>query len=300
MLSIIVPIYRSEATLDRCLQSLLRQNIADYEVILVDDGSPDGCPQLCDDWAAKDSHFRVVHKSNGGLSDARNAAIRVAQGEWLTFVDADDEVAPATYAALLPLMSPDTDIIEYPIVRRHASGRDERLQLPCRTFSDARDYWLCTKGYAHTYACNKLYRKTLFREVRFPVGRVFEDAFTQPLLLSQARRIFTITQGCYIYHLNPQGITQTAQGAQLAMLLEANQHTLQLWPDDEYYLHVLNIQMDVCELTGHQPVLKRRLVNPFAPRLSPKLRIKALLVNILGVSAMCKLNKTLHRWNSNR
>ena len=299
-LSIIVPVYRSEATLDRCLQSLIRQDITDYEVILVDDGSPDGCPQLCDEWAAKDSHFRVVHKSNGGLSDARNAAIRVAQGEWLTFVDADDEVAPASYAALLPLMGPDTDIIEYPIVRRHASGRDERLQLPCRTFSDARDYWHITKGYAHTYACNKLYRKTLFREVRFPVGRVFEDAFTQPLLLSQARRIFTITQGCYIYHLNPQGITQTAQGAQLAMLLEANQHTLQLWPDDEYYLHVLNIQMDVCELTGHQPVLKRRLVNPFASGLSPKLRIKALLVNMLGVGAMCKLNKTLHRWNSNR
>ena len=68
MLSIIVPIYRSEATLDRCLQSLLRQNIADYEVILVDDGSPDGCPQLCDDWAANDSHFHVIHKQNGGLS----------------------------------------------------------------------------------------------------------------------------------------------------------------------------------------------------------------------------------------
>ena len=299
-LSIIVPVYRSEATLDRCLQSIIRQDITDYEVILVDDGSPDSCPQLCDEWAAKDSHFRVVHKSNGGLSDARNAAIRVAQGEWLTFVDADDEVAPASYAALLPLMGPDTDIIEYPIVRRHASGRDERLQLPCRTFSSARDYWLCTKGYTHTYACNKVYRKALFQHVTFPVGRVFEDAFTQPLLLQQSRAVTTTSEGCYIYHLNPQGITQTAQGAQLAMLLEANQHTLQLWPDDEYYLHVLNIQMDVCELTGHQPVLKRRFVNPFASGLSPKLRIKALLVNMLGVSAMCKLNKTLHRWNSNR
>ena len=300
MLSIIVPIYRSEATLDRCLQSLLRQNIADYEVILVDDGSPDGCPQLCDDWAANDSHFHVIHKQNGGLSDARNAGIDVAQGEWITFVDADDEVADNTYKLVMCHATTDCDLIEYPLVRRDAQGHDDLLRLTLTPFDDAATYWHITKGYAHTYACNKLYRKTLFREVRFPVGRVFEDAFTQPLLLSQARRIFTITQGCYIYHLNPQGITQTAQGAQLAMLLEANQHTLQLWPDDEYYLHVLNIQMDVCELTGHQPVLKRRFVNPFAPRLSPKLRIKALLVNMLGVSAMCKLNKTLHRWNSNR
>ena len=281
-LSIIVPVYRSEATLDRCLQSLIRQDITDYEVILVDDGSPDGCPQLCDEWAAKDSHFRVVHKSNGGLSDARNAAIRVAQGEWVTFVDADDEVAPASYAALLPLMGPDTDIIEYPIVRRHASGRDERLQLPCRTFSSARDYWLCTKGYTHTYACNKVYRKTLFREVRFPVGRVFEDAFTQPLLLSQARRIFTITQG-----------------PQLAMLLDAHLTTLRTWPDAVYYLHVVNIQMDVYEFTGQQPVLPFLRVNPFTRGLSLKLRVKALLLNILGLRALCKLNKTLHRWNSN-
>lgn len=298
-LSIIVPVYRSEATLDRCLQSLIRQDITDYEVILVDDGSPDSCPQLCDEWAAKDSHFRVVHKSNGGLSDARNAAIRVAQGEWLTFVDADDEVAPASYAALLLLMGPDTDIIEYPIVRRHASGRDERLQLPCRTFSDARDYWLCTKGYTHTYACNKVYRKALFQHVTFPVGRVFEDAFTQPLLLQQSRAVTTTSEGCYIYHLNPQGITQQAQGPQLAMLLDAHLTTLRTWPDAEYYLHVVNIQMDVYELTGQQPVLPFLRVNPFTRGLSLKLRVKALLLNILGLRALCKLNKTLHRWNSN-
>ena len=298
-LSIIVPVYRSEATLDRCLQSILRQDIADYEVILVDDGSPDGCPQMCDAWAERDAHFRVIHKANGGLSDARNAGIRVAQGEWLTFVDADDEVAPGTYGALLPLMTGDTDIIEFPIIRRQASGREELLSLPCRTFTEAREYWLSTKAYTHTYACNKLYRRQLFQSVTFPVGRVFEDAYTQPLLLQQAHAVTTTSQGRYIYHLNPQGITQQAQGPQLAMLLDAHRTTLRRWPNGEYYLHVLNIQMDVYELTGQPPVLVSITVNPLARGLSLKQRVKALLLNILGVRTLCKLNKILHRWNSN-
>lgn len=297
-LSIIVPVYRSEATLDRCLQSILRQDITDYEVILVDDGSPDGCPQLCDKWAQHDAHFRVVHKANGGLSDARNAGISVAQGEWLAFVDADDELTPGTLAALMPLTD-HSDLIEFPIVRRHASGREELLSLPCRTWHDARQYWQQTKGYTHTYACNKLYRKALFRSVTFPVGRVFEDAFTQPLLLQQAHTITTTSKGRYIYHLNPQGITQTAQGQQLEMLLDAHLSTLKMWPDGEYYLHVLNIQMDVYELTGHKPVLPSLRVNPFMRNLSLKLRLKAVLLNILGLNGICKLNKTIHRWNSN-
>jgi hypothetical protein len=109
----------------------------------------------------------------------------------------------------------------------------------------------------------------------------------------------TTDRGAYFYTDNPESITAKADGSKLRMLLDAHL-SADMPVDDIYYLHLLNIQMDVCELTGHQPVLKRRLVNPFAPRLSPKLRIKALLVNILGVSAMCKLNKTLHRWNSNR
>ena len=297
-LSIIVPVYRSEATLDRCLQSIMHQDISDYEVILVDDGSPDGCPQMCDAWAERDAHFQVVHKSNGGLSDARNAGISVAQGEWLAFVDADDEVAPGTFAALMPLTA-DSDIIEFPIVRRHASGREERLSLPCRTWHDARQYWLQTKGYTHTYACNKIYRKELFLSVSFPVGRVFEDAFTQPLLLQQSHAITTTSKGCYVYHLNPQGITQTAQGQQLEMLLDAHLSTFKTWPDGEYYLHVLNIQMDVYELTGHKPVLPPIRVNPFMRNLSLKLRLKAVLLNILGLNGICKLNKTIHRWNSN-
>ena len=85
-LTIIIPVYRVEATLDRCVESVLMQNVNDMEVILVDDGSPDLCPQMCDDWAKKDKRIRVIHKENGGLSDARNAALDIATGDYITFV----------------------------------------------------------------------------------------------------------------------------------------------------------------------------------------------------------------------
>ena len=88
-LSIIIPVYRVEATLDRCVKSVLKQDINDMEVILVDDGSPDGCPKMCDEWAEKDSRISVIHKENGGLSDARNAGIDVACGDYITFVDSE-------------------------------------------------------------------------------------------------------------------------------------------------------------------------------------------------------------------
>ena len=84
-LSIIIPVYRTEATLHRCVESVLNQNLDDFEVILVDDGSPDNSPQICDDWAAKDAHIRVIHKPNGGLSNARNAGLDKAQGDYITF-----------------------------------------------------------------------------------------------------------------------------------------------------------------------------------------------------------------------
>ena len=99
-LSVIIPVYCVENTLDQCVESVIAQSIADMEIILVDDGSPDHCPELCDEWAKKDSRIRVIHKEHGGLSDARNAGIDAATGEWLSFVDSDDELGVRWLSAL--------------------------------------------------------------------------------------------------------------------------------------------------------------------------------------------------------
>ena len=292
-LSVIIPVYRTERTLERCVKSILQQSYHDLEVILVDDGSPDNCPQLCDEWARRDSRIRVVHKPNGGLSDARNAGIDAATGDCLTFVDADDFLAPDTYAQVMPAAA-GSDIVEFPIYW-HYTGKDERLmRFQPADYDDMGRYWLEGEAYTHTYACNKVFRRALFGDVRFPKGRVFEDAATLPLLLERARRVSTVDAGLYYYVANPAGITAQATGQELTMLLEHHLAVIPRWCDARYYLHVLNIQMDVCELTDADPRLPAYSVSPLARRLSFKQRLKAITLNLLGIKRICKLNKLLH------
>ena len=281
-LSVIIPVYRVETTLDRCVSSVIGQNISDMEVILVDDGSPDRCPELCDEWVQKDDRIRVIHKVNGGLSDARNAALDIAKGDYVTFVDSDDWLADNTYALLLENIG-DSDIMEYSI--------SERLMLTDRTYTDINDYWLTEKAYTHTYACNKIYRRNLFDNIRFPKGRIFEDAYTFPKLLQQTSVVRTSHLGAYHYSLNPSSITATADGTGLAQLLDA--HLTNGMPvDDCYYLHLANIQMDVWERTGAPILLPERQVDTSLFKGHNKL--KAALLNKLGIRLLCRINKLIH------
>ena len=283
-LTVVIPVYRVEATLDRCVESVLIQDIDDMEVILVDDGSPDSCPKMCDDWAEKDSRISVIHKENGGLSEARNAALDVAKGDYVTFVDSDDWLDEGTYKAILNLMD-DNDIVEYPVAHR--------LSLSDRSYENMDDYWLKEQAYTHTFAWNKVYRRTLFNGIRYPKGKVFEDVYTLPLLLRKAKRISTTSQGCYHYEWNPAGITATADGEKLAMLLEA--HLTSGMPiDDSYYMYLVNIQMDVWEQTRAPIILPKRKVNTRV--LNNKQRIKAIFLNILSINILCIINKQIHRF----
>ena len=109
-LSIIIPVYRAQDTLSRCLDSILRQSFTDYEMILVDDESPDKCPILCDRYAASNKNIQVIHKKNGGLSDARNAGIERAQGEYITFIDSDDAIQEDTLIVLMEELEKNSDI----------------------------------------------------------------------------------------------------------------------------------------------------------------------------------------------
>jgi glycosyltransferase involved in cell wall biosynthesis len=252
------------------------------EVILVNDGSPDLCPQKCDQWAARDNRIQVIHKENGGLSDARNAGIDIAQGDHLTFVDSDDWLADNTLAPLLDMMV-DADLLEYSI--------HQRLTLPDSTYTDMNDYWLHGQAYLHTYACNKIYRRSLFDNVRFPRGKVFEDAWTLPLLLRQCHKVMTTSRGFYHYQWNPEGITAKADGHQLAMLLEA--HLTNGMPvNDTYYLHLLNIQIDVCERLNVPVTLPFRRVH--YGHLYGIQKLKAAANNILRINALCKIVHFIH------
>jgi hypothetical protein len=178
---------------------------------------------------------------------------------------------------------PEYDILEYPI--------EGRLPLEQKTYDDMKAYWLEGEAYRHTYAWNKIYKRSLFKNIRFPIGKVFEDVYTLPLLLRIATTVATTNVGCYHYCYNPNGITAQADGNALAQLLEA--HLQSGMPiDDKYYLHLANIQSDVWERTKHPILLPTRKLN--TQLFHGKEKIKATTLNILGISILCRINKFIH------
>lgn len=304
LLSIIVPVYKVEETLDRCLKSIVGQSWQDWEAILVDDGSPDACPARCDEWAARDDRFRVIHKRNGGLSDARNKGLEVARGDYVTFVDSDDYLAPDTYGPLMAQLQAhaDYDLLEYPVSKRFPrSGNSREFSFGQQEWTDAKAYWLEGCAYEHAFAWNKIYRRALFNTVTFPKGRVFEDIHTLPHLLKQAHVIATTDAGRYFYMENPHGITMTAGAAELETLLaghlkamDALQLLSPLTPAaTRYYMHVLNIQLSAHALSHAEPRLPSLRVKFWQPGMSLSARIKALLLNLLGIRKLCILYRTL-------
>lgn len=270
------------------------------EIILVDDGSPDCCPQICDDWAARDRRISVIHKANGGLSDARNAGIDAARGQYLTFVDSDDYIAEDTYAELMRIMAanPEYDILEYPAYQFYGSERQTVLRFEDRRYDDMAEYWMAAAAYMHTYAWNKIYRRKVFEGVRFPVGKVFEDVYTLPLLLDNAKTVGTTSRGMYYYCCNAEGITATAGGDECRLLLDAHLRVIDRFRRHplfyQYYMHVLNIQLYEYELTGDKPRLGYVGVYKWKG-LGYRLKLKVIAINILKVKGLCKLSKILNR-----
>jgi glycosyltransferase involved in cell wall biosynthesis len=290
-LSVIIPVYGVEATLDRCVESVLAQAIEGMEVILVDDGSPDRCPEMCDEWARREPHIRVIHKQNGGLSDARNAGIEAAQGEYITFVDSDDYLAPGTFEPVIGTLRqhPGTDMVEYPIYWHFGSRQQEVLSFGSAAYDDWKEYWIGAQAYRHSFACNKVFRKTLFDEVRFPKGKVFEDMGTLPRLLRKCGCVRTIDEGLYYYCFNERGITATAGGKELSMLLDNHLKVIGEVCDTCYYLHVANIQTDVCRLLHTHPVLPHFPVRVMASGLTLRQRLKALFIKLFGIRMLIKI-----------
>lgn len=307
-LSIIIPVYQTRNTLKRCVDSILTQDFRDWQMILVNDASTDGSAKICENYAKKEGRIQYVSlKRNSGLSAARNAGLAKAKGDYIMFVDSDDYLAPDTLKELMEQLSihPDYDMLEFPLYRHFGSPRQTRVAFTRREFTLNAVYWLETKAWQHTYACNKVYKREVWKDVKFPEGRTFEDTFTLPQVLRHCRRVATTDVGLYYYTFNPKGITQQAGAKDLNSLLDGNLIMLRRMATDkkarqkvkdydrlmaEYYADVLNIQLDVFHSTG-------KICQDF-PILPYHNTLKLKALHLLGLKTLCKIHKLVCRNHS--
>lgn len=204
IISIIVPVYNVEQYLDKCVDSVVKQTVQDIEIILVDDGSTDSSGALCDAWEKKDSRITVIHKENGGLSDARNAGIRHSSAPYIGLIDSDDYIKPDMFEVLLNnLKKTGADLSMCGYADVYGSNvKNDNNDKSTETWTQEqtiREILLSKKESVH--AVTKLYKRELFDHVEYPYGKVSEDAFVIMDILDQIKKaVYTPYAGYYYVH----------------------------------------------------------------------------------------------------
>lgn len=203
LISVIVPVYQVETYLENCIRSILRQSYTNFELILVDDGSKDKCPEICDHYAEKDDRIRVVHKPNGGISSARNRGIEEAKGAWYCFIDGDDYIAEDYLWYLLRLCvdyKTDISCCMYDLVYENGNPHDENVKCDScskdRIYSAEQFVYLLVCDKVANYTWNKLFRAALWENIRFDENfKIYEDSAA---LYKAASKASKIVFGCEI------------------------------------------------------------------------------------------------------
>lgn len=241
LISVIVPVYRVEEYMERCVKSILSQTYKNLEVILVDDGSPDQCPAICDACAEKDARVKVIHQENKGLSGARNAGIDAASGEYLAFVDSDDYVSPHFIEELYQLLQ-DTGCAIGQCRFSYVKG-DGLVEEGDSAFCIYRGESLMEQLYGpeekatcFVVAWNKLYRAELFKEtgIRYPEGRIHEDEATTYRLFHEAKKLAFLDRALYGYYTENGGSITSVFSAKRLQWLTAHEERIAFFKKNGY------------------------------------------------------------------
>ncbi len=316
LISVIVPVYRVEAYLDRCLISIAGQTYSRLEIILVDDGSPDRSGAICDAWAEKDARIRVIHQKNAGGGQARNVGLDTASGELIAFVDSDDYLSPDCYQYLYSLLEQGADIAECGFVETRddqtvfaGDGRDIRFYSPVEAMRcHIRDTAF------RQLIWNKLYRRQTIGEIRFPPGTKIDDEFFTYRVLGNAKRLVRSEKQVYAYRQQPDSVMHDGFSLRRLEGIQAQEQRLEYlkehMPELVYegranlFLHCqYAMQMSLCclhaeELRTARDVLKKT-VSHLTPLL-PSRQLSAvgnvwLILGQLSFEGSCRLLNYLER-----
>ena len=204
LISVIVPIYNVDKYLERCIDSIINQTYKNLEIILVDDGSTDDCPRICDEYQKKDSRIKVIHKENGGLSDTRNKGIDIAKGKYYGFIDSDDYIDADMYAILYKnIVETHSDIAVCGRYIDYEDGNTKKMTNENRSniLMDRIEALKKLNNYSDfdMSACDKLYSAKLWKDIRYPYGKICEDYYTTYKLFDKSNKVVFVPKALYHY-----------------------------------------------------------------------------------------------------
>ena len=239
-ISVIIPVYGVEKYLNRCVESVVNQTYKDLEIILVDDGSPDNCPKMCDEWASRDERIRTVHRENGGLSCARNTGLSVASGEYITFVDSDDWIAPDTYEYCINLLNQyeGADVVQFDnmLVSHYPAKLIEKKEvLKVLEGKDILDYYMESTGKRGGFSvCKCLFEAPKAKRYKFREGKINEDIDYKFKVLRDCKKWVVSNKVKYFYWQEGNSISSGKLKPKALELFEAADELNKLCKQETY------------------------------------------------------------------
>ena len=262
IVSVIVPVYNTEKYIDKCIQSIVNQTYESLEIVVIDDGSTDKSTLICDKWKDKDSRIKVIHKKNGGLSDARNIGIDNSSGEFVCFVDSDDIISPNMVEDLMNIVLCNNNDIVCCNFARFIDGEEIKYTRysKTRSVSQQEAIKLLLKDEITNHVCNKLFRKQVFKDIRFPIGRKYEDIGVMYKLILNSDKII-ITDGKYYgYTIRNESITNTVkQEAINDMIYLVNERYNELSKRNMYFEELIKSRMRYIYIYHLKAVLNQEI-----------------------------------------
>lgn len=280
-ISVIVPVYKVEPYLTRCVDSILGQTYRDFELILVDDGSPDSCGAMCDAYAEKDSRIHVIHQENGGLSAARNAGLdwvfANSDSQWITFVDSDDwvhrEYLKTMFLAAeqFGVLQVFGDMLSTDVFLNDAKLPEGDIAIAMTSeYAYEKYYGMCMP------ACGRIIHRSLIENIRFPIGKIHEDAFVTHLLVFACEKIAVCDVPLYYYFGNPNSITRVKWSEKRLNQMEGHEVRLQFLREMGYrgayiselreYVNAMFLQLEDLRLLGKRDASYRQYRKALYPK----------------------------------
>lgn len=265
MVSVIIPIYNVEKYLEECVESVLCQTYQNLEILLVDDGSPDGCGAICEEYAQKDKRVKVIHKENGGLSDARNAGLDVCRGDYIVFVDSDDCIHPQMIERLYNLL------MKYQADMAICSFQDiEENEMPLYAKYDVQGKEYCfekenimnqlqSRNLLTVVAWNKIYKARLFENIRYPKGYIHEDEFIIHKLLHLCTRTVYTEEKLYYYRKRGDSIMGNISPKKIQDIYLAYEDRISFLEENQYGRIITDTKLQLMhQITKYYKLIKKR------------------------------------------